>query len=47
MLGDILYSKAFSKLISFGPKIAYEVSSAVTTLSIGEMEDVEMGKALT
>jgi octaprenyl-diphosphate synthase len=46
MLGDILYSKAFSKLISFGPKIAYEVSSAVTTLSIGEMEDVEMGKSV-
>lgn len=46
MLGDILYSKAFSKLVSFGPKIAYEVSNAVTVLSIGEMEDVDMGRSV-
>lgn len=46
MLGDILYSKAFSKLVSFSPEIAYKVSNAVTLLSLGELEDVEMSKEL-
>lgn len=46
MLGDVLYSKAFSKLVSFEPCIAKKISDAVTTLSLGEMEDVEMSKEL-
>lgn len=46
MLGDILYSKAFSKLVSFPQNVAYKVSNAVTLLSLGEMEDVEMSKEL-
>jgi len=46
MLGDILYSKAFSKLASFPQNIAYKVSNAVTLLSLGELEDVEMSDTL-
>ena len=46
MLGDILYSKAFSKLVSFAPSIAYKISNAVTLLSLGELSDVEMSKTL-
>lgn len=46
MLGDILYSKAFSKLVSFPSEIAYKISNAVTLLSLGELEDVEMSKEL-
>lgn len=42
MLGDILYSKAFSRLVSFDEKIAFTLSNAVTLLSIGELEDVEL-----
>lgn len=42
MLGDILYSKAFSELTSFDPRIARAVSESVTRLSIGEMMDVQM-----
>jgi octaprenyl-diphosphate synthase len=45
MLGDILYSKAFSELTRFDPKIAYAVSQSVTKLSVGEMMDVEMAQA--
>ena len=44
MLGDILYSKAFTTLTEFDPKIAHRVSAAVTALSVGEMQDVEMGR---
>lgn len=44
MLGDILYSKAYSKLTELNPKIANIVSSSVTELSIGEMMDVEMSE---
>ena len=44
MLGDILYSKAFSELTRFDPKIAYAVSQSVTKLSVGEMMDVEMAE---
>ncbi len=44
MLGDILYSKAFSELTCFDPKIAYAVSQSVTKLSVGEMMDVEMAE---
>jgi len=42
MLGDILYSKAFSELVEFDKKIAKIVSSSVTSLSKGEMMDVNM-----
>jgi len=44
MLGDILYSKAFSELVEFDKDIAKIVSSSVTALSKGEMMDVEMAK---
>jgi octaprenyl-diphosphate synthase len=42
MLGDILYSKAFSELVSFDKEIAKIVASSVTALSKGEMQDVKM-----
>jgi octaprenyl-diphosphate synthase len=42
MLGDILYSKAFSALTAFDPEIARTISQSVTQLSVGEMMDVEM-----
>jgi len=44
MLGDILYSKAFSALTAFDPRIAYSVAQSVTKLSVGEMMDVEMAQ---
>ncbi|MFZ5375007.1 MAG: polyprenyl synthetase family protein [Campylobacterota bacterium] len=44
MLGDILYSKAFSELSAFDPAIARAVSESVTRLSVGEMMDVEMAE---
>jgi len=42
MLGDILYSKAFTELVSFDKKIAKIIASSVTALSKGEMMDVKM-----
>lgn len=42
MMGDILYSKAFTELSQMDKKIAHTVSSAVTLLSIGEMLDVDL-----
>jgi octaprenyl-diphosphate synthase len=42
MLGDILYSKAFMELGKFEQKIIEIVSQAVTNLSIGEIEDVNL-----
>jgi octaprenyl-diphosphate synthase len=45
MLGDILYSKAFSELTAFDPAIARSVAESVTRLSVGEMMDVEMADA--
>jgi len=42
MLGDILYSKAFSELTRFDARIAKTVADAVTSLSVGEMMDVRM-----
>jgi len=42
MLGDILYSKAFSELTQFDARIAKTVADAVTSLSVGEMMDVQM-----
>ena len=44
MMGDVLYSKAFTELVSFDDKIAASVAAAVTTLSIGEYIDVKMGE---
>ncbi|MGZ8548790.1 MAG: polyprenyl synthetase family protein [Sulfuricurvum sp.] len=44
MLGDILYSKAFSSLTSFDPKIARSIAQSVTKLSVGEMMDVAMAE---
>ena len=45
MLGDVLYSKAFSELIALGSDIAHIVASSVTSLSVGEMMDVELAKS--
>lgn len=42
MLGDILYSKAFTELVSFDKDIARIIASSVTSLSKGEMMDVRM-----
>ncbi|MBL0707614.1 MAG: polyprenyl synthetase family protein [Sulfurimonas sp.] len=44
MLGDVLYSKAYSELVGFNKDIAQCVASSVTSLSCGEMQDVEMAK---
>ena len=44
MLGDILYSKAFMELGKFEQKIIEIISQAVTNLSIGEIEDVNLSK---
>ena len=45
MLGDILYSKAFTALVAFDKEIASTISSAVTALSVGEMQDVKLAKS--
>lgn len=42
MLGDILYSKAFTELVSFDKDVAKIIASSVTALSKGEMIDVKM-----
>ena len=42
MIGDILYSKAFTELVSFPREVAREIASSVTALSKGEMMDVKM-----
>jgi len=42
MFGDILYSKAFTQLTTMDSQIAYNISNAVTLLSIGEMLDVQL-----
>ncbi len=44
MLGDILYSKAFSELVHFSSDIASCIANSVTSLSIGEMMDVKMAE---
>ncbi len=44
MLGDILYSKAFSALVAFDKEVARCVADAVTALSKGEMMDVAMSE---
>lgn len=45
MLGDILYSKAFTELVEFDKQIAKVISSSVTALSKGEMQDVKMAES--
>lgn len=45
MLGDILYSKAFSALSAFDPQISRAISESVTKLSVGEMMDVAMAES--
>ena len=42
MLGDILYSKAFTELVNFDKNVAQTISSSVTALSKGEMLDVKL-----
>jgi len=42
MLGDILYSKAFTELVAFERDVAKIIASSVTALSKGEMMDVKM-----
>ncbi len=44
MLGDILYSKAFTELISFDKDVAQTIAASVTALSKGEMMDVKMAE---
>ena len=45
MLGDILYSKAFTELVSFDKDVAQVVASSVTALSKGEMKDVKLAES--
>ena len=45
MLGDILYSEAFSELVVFDKEISKIISSSVTALSKGEMIDVKMANS--
>ncbi|QSZ42078.1 polyprenyl synthetase family protein [Sulfurimonas aquatica] len=45
MLGDVLYSKAFTELVAFDKEIARVISSSVTALSKGEMMDVKMAES--
>ena len=45
MLGDILYSKAFTELVEFDKELAKVVASSVTALSKGEMMDVKMAES--
>lgn len=42
MLGDILYSKGFTKLTYLPSEVARSVADAVTKLSVGELLDVEL-----
>jgi len=44
MLGDILYSKAFTELVNFDKDIAQTIAASVTALSKGEMMDVKMAE---
>ena len=45
MLGDILYSKAFTELVSFDKDVAQTIAASVTALSKGEMMDVKMAES--
>ena len=44
MLGDILYSKGFTKLTDLPNSVAKSVAGAVTKLSVGELLDVELAE---
>ena len=44
MLGDVLYSKAFTELVDFSKDIARVIASSVTALSKGEMIDVKLAQ---
>lgn len=44
MLGDILYSKAYTSLVAFDKEVARTISASVTGLSKGEMMDVKMAE---
>lgn len=44
MLGDVLYSKGFSSLVTLGKDIAHCVADSVTQLSVGEMKDVRLAE---
>lgn len=44
MLGDILYSKAFTELVAFDKEVAKTVAASVTALSKGEMMDVKLAE---
>jgi len=44
MLGDILYSKAFTELVNFDKEVAQTIAASVTALSKGEMMDVKMAE---
>jgi len=46
MLGDILYSKAYEKLVEFQKEISQSVADAVALLSVGELLDVELSKEI-
>ncbi len=45
MMGDVLYSKAYTQLVPFDIRISQAVAKAVTILSIGEYVDVKMGES--
>ena len=45
MLGDILYSKAFTELVAFERDVARTIAASVTALSKGEMMDVKMAES--
>ncbi len=47
MMGDLLYSKAFSELTQLDMRIAKTVADAVTSLSVGEMLDVQLAKSFS
>lgn len=47
MLGDVLYSKAFSELTRFSPEISRKISQAVSGLSVGELMDVRLGESFS
>ena len=44
MLGDALYSKAYSTLVAYDEAVAKTVANAVTALSVGELMDVRMSE---
>ena len=46
MLGDILYSKGFLELNNISPDVAKVISNSVVLLSLGELKDVSLSKAL-